>query len=167
MNKNDAPDLIPIKPADCTCLYPEAIARNMCSHDETCPVYISWAAKVELERLANRVKVLEDAIRTHRSQLADDRCIEDDDQLYEALGDRVKCDRRVGSKEEMLRNCARFIENLCEEGHWSSYENLRCDLRDTVDRLEAISHGNFSTLVQNLREKHHLDDDGEENRCRG
>jgi hypothetical protein len=130
----------------------------MCGHEESCPVYASWVAKIELERLANRVEVLEDAIRAHRGQRADDRCIEDDDRLYEALGDGVKCDRRVGNKEEMLRNCARFIENRCEEGHWSSYEDLRCDLRDTVDRLEVISHGAFSTLVQNLRKKHHLDE---------
>ena len=59
---------------------------------------------------------LREAIETHRSQKADDRCIEDDDRLYEALGDGIKCDRRVGSKEEMLHNCSRFIERRCEGG---------------------------------------------------
>lgn len=64
------------------------------------------------------------AIETHRSQKADDRCIEDDDRLYAALGDGIKCDRHVGSKEAMLKNCARFIERRCESGRWPSYSEL-------------------------------------------
>jgi hypothetical protein len=64
------------------------------------------------------------AIRTHRAQKADDRCIEDDDRLYEALGDGIKCDRRVGNKDEMLANCARFIEHRCESGGWKTYREL-------------------------------------------
>ncbi len=47
-----------------------------------------------------RIRQLENAIRTHRNQKADDRCIEDDDRLYEALGDGVKCDRRVGDQHQ-------------------------------------------------------------------
>lgn len=49
---------------------------------------VAWALR--------RIDQLESAIRTHRSQKADDRCIEDDDRLYEALGDGIKCDRRIG-----------------------------------------------------------------------
>lgn len=64
------------------------------------------------------------AIKKHRAQKADDRCIEDDDELYEALGDGIKCDRKVGNKEEMLANCKRFIENRCEGGKWPSYAEL-------------------------------------------
>ena len=70
------------------------------------------------------------AIRKHRDQKADDRCIEDDDRLYEALGDGIKCDRRVGSKDEMLSNCKRFIENRCESGHWPSYIELEKRIKD-------------------------------------
>lgn len=72
----------------------------------------------------NDVERLRNAIITHRSQKADDRCIEDDDQLYAALGDGVKCDRRVGDKDAMLANCARFISQRCEGGGWPSYREL-------------------------------------------
>lgn len=68
--------------------------------------------------------VLRSAIRRHRDQKADDRCIEDDDALYEVLGDGIRCDRRVGNKEEMLANCKRFIERRCEGGHWPAYQEL-------------------------------------------
>lgn len=152
----------PPKPAGCTCRYPDVMARNS-GHDESCPFYIIWADQIKLQQLTNRVNALEAAIRAHRDQLADDRCVEDDDKLYEVLGDGIKCDRRVGSKVEMLQNCARFIGNRCEEGHWPSYQELRRDLGDTVDRLEAISRGFFSTLIQNLRKKYHLDDNGSKN----
>ena len=33
------------KPLDCTCQYPEIIARNMNGHDTTCPIYARWAAE--------------------------------------------------------------------------------------------------------------------------
>lgn len=67
---------------------------------------------------------LRSAIAEHRGQKADDRCIEDDDRLYEALQDGIKCDRRVGSKEDMLAHCARFIERRCEGGGHLSYFEL-------------------------------------------
>ncbi len=82
--------------------------------------------ELALEDNCNR---LENAIREHRSQKADDRCIEDDDRLYEALGDGIKCDRRVGCKEDMLKNCARFIERRCEGGQWPSYATLADGIR--------------------------------------
>jgi hypothetical protein len=89
------------------------------------------------QQLSARVEVLENAIKTHRSQKADDRCIEDDDALYAALGDGVKCDRRVGDKEAMLANCKRFIERRCEGGWWPSYvqleEALACARKDAND----------------------------------
>jgi GNAT superfamily N-acetyltransferase len=70
------------------------------------------------------LKRLRAAIVTHRSQKADDRCIEDDDRLYRALGDGIGCDRRVGDKDAMLDNCARFILQRCEGGGWPSYVEL-------------------------------------------
>ena len=81
-----------------------------------------------------RVVALEAAIKEHRAQKADDRCVEDDDRLYEVLGDGIKCDRRVGSKEEMLKNCARFIDRRCEAGAWPNYS----DLEKEVHRLKAL-----------------------------
>lgn len=83
-----------------------------------------------------RVSRLEAAIRAHRDQRADDRCIEDDDRLYEALGDGVKCDRRVGDKAEMLRNCERFIDRRCVGGHWPSYRDLEAANARLVSLLE-------------------------------
>lgn len=76
----------------------------------------------------SKVEVLEEAIRTHRRQKADDRCIEDDDRLYEILGDGIKCDRRVGSKFAMANNCMRFIENRCQGGRWATYAQLEAAL---------------------------------------
>ena len=75
-------------------------------------------------KLITRVEELETAIRTHRNQKADDRCIEDDDRLYEALHDGIKCDRRVGDQCAMLENCKRFIENRTEGGGWPTYQEL-------------------------------------------
>lgn len=78
-----------------------------------------------------RNRELERAIREHRDQKADDRCIEDDDRLYAALGDGIKCDRHVGNRAEMLLNCARFIDQRCEGGVWPSYRELETD-RDAL-----------------------------------
>lgn len=93
------------------------------------------AIRAECERRQNllsesnaRLLTLEAAIVTHRSQKADDRCIEDDDRLYEALGDGIKCDRRVGDKAAMLRNCERFVNQRCEAGGpWKSYAELEAE----------------------------------------
>lgn len=86
------------------------------------------------EELHQRLKKLEAAIRKHRDTKADDRCIEDDDELYAALGDGIKCDRRVGDKFEMLKNCARFIERRCHGGNWPTY----VELESTIEKLEEI-----------------------------
>lgn len=77
---------------------------------------------------------LREAIRTHRSQKADDRCVEDDDRLYAVLGDGILCDRRVGCREAMLANCGRFIDRRCEEGGWPTYVELEA----VRDRLLAV-----------------------------
>ena len=87
--------------------------------------------------LQEEVVRLRAAIIEHRSQKADDRCIEDDDRLYAVLGDGIKCDRRVGSKVEMLKNCERFINNRCENGQWKTYQDLEAEnikLRKIIDK---------------------------------
>lgn len=33
------------KPANCTCRYPDLIARNGCGHTSPCPVYVAWKVK--------------------------------------------------------------------------------------------------------------------------
>jgi hypothetical protein len=85
----------------------------------------------------SEVERLRAAIIKHRSRRADDRCIEDDDELYAVLGDGIKCDRRVGSKEAMLVNCARFIERRCEGGGWPSYAELETRLESQRAAISA------------------------------
>jgi len=46
--------------------------------------------------------------------------------------------RRVGSKEAMLANCARFIERRCEGGGWSSYEEIETELKQLRDALAPL-----------------------------
>lgn len=72
------------------------------------------------------------AIKTHHAQKADDRCIEDDDRLYEAAR-LPPCDRRVGDKLAMVKNCIRFIENRCQSGGWLSYAQLELQLKHTLE----------------------------------
>ena len=114
-----------------------------------------------VEQLKLENEKLRDAIIAHRSQRADDRCVEDDDRLYEALGDGIKCDRRVGSKEDMLANCKRFIERRCEGGHWPSYRELenqlieyRLTLRAAEHALQSYKYGNSSPDLADQMIKH-------------
>jgi hypothetical protein len=104
------------------------------------------------QALAQAREPLAEAIRSHRSQKADDRCIEDDDRLYEALGDGIKCDRRVGSREDMLRNCARFIDRRCESGHWPTYQELEAALERIYD--EGIHGCGCVFIVQKVLKDH-------------
>ena len=69
------------------------------------------------------------AIREHHAQVADDRCVPDDDKLYAAAG-LPPADRRVGDKAAMLKNCEKFVERRCEEGGWASYADLQNLLRE-------------------------------------
>jgi hypothetical protein len=90
-------------------------------------------ARHDIPALLAEIDRLRTAITEHHAQKADDRCIEDDDRLYAAAG-LPPCDRRVGSKEDMLANCARFIERRCEGGGWPSYRELEVE----IDRLKSI-----------------------------
>lgn len=86
---------------------------------------------------AERNKLLA-AITEHHAQKADDRCVEDDDKLYAAAG-LPPCDRRVGDKAAMLKNCERFINNRCEAGGpWKSYSELEAELQKV--RQDAAAH---------------------------
>lgn len=79
------------------------------------------------EAKAQRDKLMA-AIKTHHMQKADDRCMMDDDMLYSAAG-LPTCDRRVGNKASMLRNCERFINRRCESGGWANYQALESALK--------------------------------------
>lgn len=104
----------------------------------------------EHDELTRRVKQLESAIRTHRSQKADDRCIEDDDRLYESLGDGIKCDRRVGDQCAMLENCKRFIQNRTEGGGWPTYAELDQQAGDLLKALQVLLEEASNFTVQDV-----------------
>ncbi len=86
------------------------------------------AVREKLGCVFPREQELENGIREHCAQKADDRCIEDDDRLY-ALVPGLKCDRRVGDKAAMLHNCERFINNRCQSGGWQTYAELEREVR--------------------------------------
>lgn len=100
--------------------------------------HMSYGNHPILAPLIAETQRLQDAILTHRAQKADDRCIEDDDRLYAALQDGISCDRAVGSKEEMLRNCQRFIENRCVVGTWVSYAALEEQNRRLQEQISEL-----------------------------
>lgn len=101
----------------------------------------AWLENSSLDRwfpiTAEELARLKSAIAAHRAQKADDRCIEDDDRLYAAAG-LPPCDRRVGSKEDMLKNCARFIERRCEAGGWKSYLELEAEIDALKNELSEF-----------------------------
>lgn len=101
--------------------------------------------------LEAEVERLREAIRTHRGQKADDRCVEDDDRLYAVLGDGIKCDRRVGSKFEMALNCMRFLERRCQGGYWPSYVQVEAD-RDAWKRQYESAAGGRNAAQADLQE---------------
>jgi hypothetical protein len=108
-----------------------------------------WATlKEERNRLRN-------AIIKHRSQIADDRCIEDDDELYKAVGDGIR-DRRVGNQEEMLANCKRYISQRCTSGgHWITYTELLNRLCEAITALKLAERiiaagADFENQLQSL-----------------
>jgi len=59
----------------------------------------------------NETLKLRAAIRKHRDQRLDDRCWMDDFELYEALPEGLdnQVDPRLLPREEMLRNCMKFV----------------------------------------------------------
>jgi hypothetical protein len=92
------------------------------------------AAEVEARRLRA-------AIVKHRSQRADDRCHQDDLELYAALGDGVQADNTMPPREEFLANCARFYDRRCQGGDWPSYQQLEAEnarLRLLVEAADAL-----------------------------
>lgn len=91
------------------------------------------------EDVTRRHLALLDAVGEHHAQRADDRCHLDDAALYRAAG-LPAADIRVGDREEMLKNCARFIDRRCAGGHWPTYAELEvelCKLRAEVQALKA------------------------------
>ena len=111
------------------------------------PADFSFVAhsRTDLPRMLAEVQRLRAAIAEHHGQKADDRCIGDDDRLYQAAG-LSPCDRRVGDQAAMLENCRRFIEQRTEGGGWPTYRELekeRDQLRVKVQRILATDQARF------------------------
>lgn len=109
--------------------------------------------KRHMSLIQERNKLL-NAIKEHHAQKADDRCIEDDDRLYEAAG-LPPCDRRVGDKEAMLHNCARFIENRCQGGGWPTYVELEEKIRLKNVALAELCCGSCDCLTKTPEPQYH------------
>lgn len=96
----------------------------------------------EREFLAAERDALKAAIVKHHDQRADDRCFLDDADLYAAAG-LEPADVRVGDKDAMLANCARFLAQRCESGGpWKSYADLlaeRDELRAALQPFAALA----------------------------
>ena len=89
------------------------------------------------------------AIKEHHSQKADDRCRLDDDRLYAAAG-LPPCDRRVGDKFEMAKNCLRFIDRRCESGGWPTYVEMETEnsrLKFNLDNAEFLIRKNIKDFA--------------------
>jgi len=94
-------------------------------------------------RLAAKYATLASAVEKHHSQRADDRCVLDDDEMYAAAG-LPPCNRRVGDKFEMVKNCIRFIEHRCEAGGpWKSYAELHAELEAAKKEIERLRKAYF------------------------
>lgn len=89
--------------------------------------------------LGAQVNKLAGAIAEHHKQRADDRCWMDDDALYEAAS-LPKVDRRVGDRDAMLRNCARFIDRRTEPGGWPSYAELEDRNRVQFEAIRELQN---------------------------
>lgn len=82
------------------------------------------------------VDLLLKTIREVHAQHADDLCWMDVDRIFVAAGLSVP-DRRVGDKEAMKANCARFIDTMCQGGQWRSYAELEAENARLRDALRA------------------------------
>lgn len=115
---------------------------------------LSNRMKTEVEQLREENQRLKSAVLHHWQQKADDRCIDDDTELYKAFG-LEPADHRVGDRFEMLKNCMRFVENRCQGGHWSTYVELESKIRDLETWKSCADRQVDSQALQlrDLREK--------------
>lgn len=85
-------------------------------------------------------------IKSVHAAVGDDVCWMDIDKIFAAAGLPVP-DRKVGNKYEMLQNCAKFLNVMCDGGEWESYESVlkeRDRLRKAVKLLmDALPEGDL------------------------
>ena len=108
---------------------------------------LGWAsADLEHENMQTGAETMLDrlmtVIREVHAAHADDVCWLDVDKIFLAAGLPVP-DRRVGCKEAMLKNCARFIDTMCADGKWRTYVELEAEiveLKAENERLKASTN---------------------------
>jgi hypothetical protein len=88
------------------------------------------------------------AVKQHYDQKADDRCWQDDTELYAAFG-LPPADIRVGDQEAMLKNCERFLAWRTAAGGWPSYAELEAEIK----RLKARPAEDWPNLTHQMRDK--------------
>lgn len=82
------------------------------------------------------------------SQHADDRCWMDLTELAEAVG--VDMDMHVGDPEAMLKNCERFVNEVCVAGGpWKSYAELEQHIQQLERELQANKQVRFGLIARN------------------
>lgn len=88
-------------------------------------------AVAELQRVAS-------AVRTHRDMAWDDRCLEDDRRLYEALGEPIP-DFALPPVDDMLESCRRYIaQRGCPVAELPPDKMTIRQLEDEVARLRKL-----------------------------
>lgn len=84
-----------------------------------------------------RIAELEAAIRKHRDQYGDDRCWENDIELYKVLRDNVQ-PTNICDPELMRANCDRYIACRMVKGEWASYLDVVIDARRLANVLNGL-----------------------------
>lgn len=95
----------------------------------------------QFRELLDHIAALEDAIREHRDQKADDRCWEDDLKLYGVLPEGVAdADLRLPPKEEFLGRCALYeAHRRCGTSKpWRSVVSLEAQLAAQAQPSEQV-----------------------------
>lgn len=97
------------------------------------------AARTDVPRLLDEVERLQTAIRKHRDYRGDDRCFQDDAELYAILpeGDT----RSLAATAVTLENCARYIECRQQGREYISPQRRIEELEAEVRRLQGVING--------------------------
>lgn len=81
-----------------------------------------------------RITQLENAIKTVCSQPADDKCWMDLKPLADLVG--VELDMHVGDPDAMLKNCQRYVRDVCVAGGpWKTYAELEAEVKSLEAEL--------------------------------
>lgn len=101
----------------------EQCLRALCESHERLRAELQGA-----ELLLAENQKLGDVVKQVHAEHADDLCWMDIDRIFAAAGLPVP-DRKVGCKFSMVKNCVRFVGEMCQEGGgWKSYAELEAEI---------------------------------------